>query len=1142
MMKPPRSLTALLIAIAHMPAALASPITLSQSPPGSGREPAPNIIISIDDSGSMGVGGMNALKNALNETFKQGNVPDRSVRLAWQSLNSCPAIPHGGGTPHNGASCENKNMMRTLTSEHRASFLKWVNALFAGGNTPTHIVMASAGDYLKRPLDIESVWASDPGKQAAPYLGCRRSYQILMTDGSYNGPSGWPTIPDGHLRRPDTGSKLVLPGEEESNRLVRGGNADGTAVTLPDGVNYDPAAAQSKLYADPWGHANLSSLADLAFYFWSRDPQPTLPNLVRPRWSSSASTENFGTSDKPAVLDKYWNPRNNPASWQHLETYTIGFDPDGDGGVAGASQWNFDPPWRGDNFIGLDPLIRGEMAWPSTFCKTPLGSNGQVPTPHTDGPHYLSQMGNIACDGMYGLPYSNYEVRSNERRVELWHAALNGRGRFIPAHSPQALLDAFRSILGNILVFTTRERVSLAVSSTQLRSNGQAFSASFDSGNWSGDVSAHVLDATTLTPDALPQWRAAPMLDAPALTHDKRLILSHDGTQGSQFLWDELSTGQRGQLRGTGNDDAAKILLNYVRGDRSAEAPGGSLRKRTSRLGHIVNSELWYQGAPLRLNFEHAGHSAFRKIRSSRPPMVHVGANDGMLHAFDAATGAERFAYVPRGVYAGLNNLASTGYSPQYLVDGSPFTADANLAWKTGSTGTETPEWHTLLVGTLAGGGRGYFVIDVTDPEAISKSNVLLDRSFDAAGTADFAGKEDVGHLFGRPVVNSRGLSEQIVKLNNHRWALVIGNGVNSTNERPVLLVQYLEGDRSLRRIVADAATGQGNGLFAARPVDVNGDGTVDVAYAGDLKGNVWKFNLLSSDDAQWGVSTWDGSGQVCGNGSGCLPFYSARDAGAAPQPITTAPTWVPHPLGGLQLLWGTGRKLDAGDTLSTTTQSLYSVWDSSKYVGSNGGWTAKDEGRIAAADGRTRLVQQTMGDVIRYTDPKDVEVVTALKTSSRNKVEYSRTDTVAPRGWYMDLPISGERIDNHPFIYRSNVAVFASMVPAASEGYETCNDPSEGKGSWMNLLDPISGQPPSDIGVIHGDSAHVVKSVSRMATSSDEIQLLSNDPRSTQSSGLNNLGNDENGKSCKTEALCVAQQRLVTLKTGARTDWREAR
>lgn len=182
------------------------------------------------------------------------------------------------------------------------------------------------------------------------------------------------------------------------------------------------------------------------------------------------------------------------------------------------------------------------------------------------------------------------------------------------------------------------------------------------------------------------------------------------------------------------------------------------------------------------------------------------------------------------------------------------------------------------------------------------------------------------------------------------------------------------------------------------------------------------------------------------------------------------------------------------------------------------------------------------MGDVIRYTDPKDVEVVTALKTSSRNKVEYSRTDTVAPRGWYMDLPISGERIDNHPFIYRSNVAVFASMVPAASEGYETCNDPSEGKGSWMNLLDPISGQPPSDIGVIHGDSAHVVKSVSRMATSSDEIQLLSNDPRSTRSSGLNNLGNDENGKSCKTEALCVAQQRLVTLKTGARTDWREAR
>lgn len=115
-------------------------------------------------------------------------------------------------------------------------------------------------------------------------------------------------------------------------------------------------------------------------------------------------------------------------------------------------------------------------------------------------------------------------------------------------------------------------------------------------------------------------------------------------------------------------------------------------------------------------------------------------------------------------------------------------------------------------------------------------------------------------------------------------------------------------------------------------------------------------------------------------------------------------------------------------------------------------------------------------------------------------------------------------------------------MVPAASEGYETCNDPSEGKRSWINLPDPISGQPQSDLGVLHGESAHVVKSVSRMATSSDEIQFLSNHPRSSRSSGLNNLGKDENGKSCKKEALCVAQQRLVTLKTGARTDWREAR
>lgn len=1135
------SLTALIASTLCLPPVLAAPLSFSQSPPGAGREPAPNVIISIDDSGSMGVGGMNALKAAIGETFKAANVPDHSIRLAWQSLNSCPSIPHNGGTPHSGASCANQNMIRSLSSEHRDHFLTWVNALFAGGNTPTHIVAASAGDYLKRPLDIDSAWASDPGKQAAPFLGCRRSFQVLMSDGAYNGPSGWPTT-EADMRRPDTGSKLVKSGEEESHRIVRGGNADGTSTTLPDGTKYDPGAAQSKLYADPWGHANLSSLADLSFHFWSQDLQPTMPNLVRPRWSSPQDTEDFGTSAQPAVMEKYWNPRNDPATWQHLETFTIGFDPDGDGPERGASQWKFEPSWHGEHFAGLAPLIRGSTTWPSMFCKTPLEAGGQLLHWHTDGPDYLGQMGNIACDGMYAPPASNYDVRANERRVELWHAALNGRGRFIPAHTPQALLDAFKSILGNILVFNAQQRVSLAVSSRQLRTDGMAFTASFDSEHWSGDVAGFSLDATTLMPGDSPQWRATAWLDAPTLLHGSRHIFTHDGAKGTQFLWDELSAAQKSQLRGTANDAAAQQLLNYVRGDRSAEAPVGPLWARISRLGHIVNSELWHQGGASRLSFENAGHDNFRNSAAGRPHTVHVGANDGMLHAFDAATGAERFAYVPRGVYTGLSALPNTAYKPKYLVDGSPFTADADLAWTSGSAPASTQDWHTLLVGSLAAGGRGYFVIDVTDPESVTPDKVLLDRTFDANSPGDFTGSEDVGHLFGRPVVNSRGLSEQIVKLNNHRWALVLGNGFNSVNERPVLLIQYLDGDKRLLQIVANSAKGDGNGLSPARPVDLNGDGAMDIVYAGDLKGNIWKFNLLDADDSKWGVSAWDGIGGICTELTSCQPFYAARDSAGVAQPISTAPTWVAHPLGGVQLLWGTGRHLDTADSKDTATQTLYSVWDSTQYAKTGSTWTSKDGSRLAAADGRNRLVHQTMGDFIRYTNPEATEVVTAFKTSSRNDVKYSRTDTTAPLGWYMDLPTSGERVDNHPFIFQSNIAVFASMVPAPTDGFETCSDPSEGKGSWITLLDPISGRPSNDIGVIDGDSAHVVEGVSRMATPTDEILFLSNDPRYSRSSGLNNLGDDDQGKSCKTEALCVAQQRLVLLKKGARTDWREAR
>ncbi|CAN0501472.1 unnamed protein product, partial [Phaeothamnion confervicola] len=180
--------------------------------------------------------------------------------------------------------------------------------------------------------------------------------------------------------------------------------------------------------------------------------------------------------------------------------------------------------------------------------------------------------------------------------------------------------------------------------------------AGFDSAAWSGQLSAHRVDAKTHAVSATPTWEASTWLDAPGLNLSQRLILSHSGAAGIPFLWSSLSTEQQSDLKGSDSDTVAQARLAYLRGDRSREESqsGGTMRNRTSRLGDVVNSNIWNTGKPGRLGFEHGGHAAFRSQRTTRPDTLYVGANDGMLHAFNAADGVERMAYVPRGVYSKL--------------------------------------------------------------------------------------------------------------------------------------------------------------------------------------------------------------------------------------------------------------------------------------------------------------------------------------------------------------------------------------------------------------------------------------------------------------------------------------------------------
>ena len=1076
----------------------AAQLNLAQSPPGAGREPSPNIIVSVDDSGSMGATGIATLKSALQQTFAETNVPDDRIRLAWQSMNRCRGIPS------NSTACGSLNGMRPLLGTHRTNFMTWVNTLTPNNGTPSHLMIDEAGKYLSRTdLGINSPWAANPGTQETPLLSCRKSFHIFMTDGGWNSAEASNT--NNHV---DTSGPDYV-------RITRGGNADGTALTLPDGTAYSITSDQTRLYRDNWGHTNLSTLSDLAFYYWSRDLQPGLTNNVRKSPKDQLPAENFGTAANPASLESYWNPRNNPATWQHMVNYTIGFND--------AATWTGAPTFSGDTFAGLGPLIRGTTNWPSPFCGT---------------------SSNSACDGSSG-----YNARENERKVELWHAALNSRGRFVPAPNATALVSAFQGILDDILTQTANPMVSIASSSSRLRTDGFAYVAGFNSERWSGDLGAYTIAAGTNVVSSTPTWTAASQLDAASFSVTNRLVLTtrSDTLVGTPFLFANLSDAQKTAIQGVDSATVGTNRVNYLRGERTQEVQnGGNLRRRDSRLGDIVNSNIWHTGRPLRMSFEHTGHAAFRTTYASRTAVLYVGSNDGMLHAFNAATGQELMAYVPLGVYANLRNYTLTNYGHRFFVDGHPFTGDVDTSGS-GTGNGATPTWKTMLIGGLAGGGKGYFVLDVTNPVAFASNPSTFTATGVVMDKTDGA-DADVGHIYAVPVVDpvTGARSEQIVKLNNGRWAAVMGNGVNSTNERPVLLIQYLDGSKELLKIVANSTTAQSNGLSAPRLVDVNGDGKMDVAYAGDLQGNLWKFNLTHTTDSQWGVSNWSGGTTTCKNANNCTPLYVAQDASSTRQPISAAPLWIAHPLGGVQVLFGTGRNMQDADRTNTSVQTIYSLWDKSTYTFPGGVLTAVDGSNITT--GRSALVQQTVVGAVTST-ASGAEAATDYYNTSENTIAYSRADNTAKRGWYLDLPASRERVLSNPQLFEGQKVVIGSNVPKTGASGETCDFDTVTEDNWINVFNMISGAPAKTPVFSTTDTTMNMAKATRTRFGSGEyISINKSDGNLDLISFVNSNSGPGGGggppPTCNPAVQLCTVKKTLTAGTvpGARADWREAR
>ncbi len=632
-------------------------------------------------------------------------------------------------------------------------------------------------------------------------------------------------------------------------------------------------------FESPYKDSYPSTLADVAMHFYHRDLVPDLPDEV--------PTNSYDQAD-----------------WQHMVTYGVSF------GLYGT----LNP----DDYNVYSPSPEDHPTWPMPVEKT-----------------------RTTID-------------------DLWHASVNGRGEFLSARDPDELVQSLKDIMMSIQS-RTGSASPVSVNGDQLYSvlgeQTRMFQARYNAGTMVGDVLGYPLyliqdeqdeqvvkvrrppayssqelviehdDCKELGEVLIdhPVWSAAELLDYRLQnhTHQHRVVITRslapDG-EGIPFTYSAVSqSGTTKQLEyltpdwSTSAEATTENLINYFRGDKTWELTAGPFRNRTHLLADIVNSSPYFHNN-----------------------ILYVGANDGMLHALDAGTGDELFAYVPGLVYENLKEYANPAYSHKFYVDQAP-----NVRKRVNFGGDVE---KTVLVGGLGKGGKGYYALDITglsgstgywgqtphsvlgQTEAQMAARVLWEFPHVSDPAYDEI-VEDMGYSFSNTTI-TRTYSEE------YPWVVIFGNGYNSENSSAVLFIVDVTDGTLIHKI--DTGVTNCNGLSTPFGSDASLDGKVDYVYAGDLQGNLWKFDLTSTDFNDWAVAY--------ANEGVPQPLFQATGPvgpNGTLQPITTRPSVVSHPLRhGFLVVFGTGKYLGISDIGDESVQSIYGIWDygddddSTEYLG----------------------------------------------------------------------------------------------------------------------------------------------------------------------------------------------------------------
>jgi type IV pilus assembly protein PilY1 len=838
-------------------------------------------------------------------------------------------------------------------------------------------------------------------------------------------------------------------------------------VTLPSPTTTAKVSTGSVTTAGGTGGSS-NTLADVAEYYYKTDLRTTaLGNcgtVVSPATEGPLCENNVFKSTTDANLQ------------QHMTTFTLGL---------GASGWmSYSSSYLQDGSGDFTSVKLGSTAdaasnictWQAdgTVCNWPL------PGLSSDGDGFIANID------------------------DLWHAGVNGRGAYFSATNPETLSAGLSSALAGINA--KRGAAAAAATSTlnPVAGNNFAYVASYTTTEWKGNLEARGINTdtgvvsesatwcvenivagscattpvaqtsgdTTIynceTPSAVtcpggeigfsgdltsgPTYCKVQMAVActgtmgakVGATSDTRTIKTANST-GAALIdfdsayaaanpgyfnaatlaglsqWSTLDTTQRGNAVGSN-------LVNYLRGqygyeDRTTnEGPPDNrlYRFRSAVMGDALESQPSFLSKPV-FSYPYPGYSDFKTTHAARTGTVYMGANDGMMHAFASANGVERWAYVPSMVIPNMWKLADKDYASLHVnyVNGSAITTDIcvsnttttlancnNINYaSTGST-SDDPVWKTILVGGLNGGGRGYYALDITNPT----TPVLLWEFSTTAGIGKIK-DADLGYSYGQPVVTKRA---------DGKWVVLVTSGYN--NVSPGNGVGYLYVlDAYDGTILSKISTGVGDTTTPSGLAKITGwneepvGNSVRHVYGGDLLGNVWKFDISSTATAAIGTGDKVKFATL---------FSTAAGTAGTEQPIMTTP--VLGKVGGNRVVFiGTGKYLETGDLTVTQKQTQYAIKDD------NSGATF-----VNPRSQTTLMVQQAM--------------TTNVATGTRSVAAATTPNFNTGRGWFVDLPDTGERIN-----IDSQLVQGVLLVPSIVPSNTAC---SPGGYGWLNFLDYKTG------------------------------------------------------------------------------------